>query len=72
MLSHYRNLSNVTTITLTAVLELRGAFKNHPKSPICAPRPYERYAIIMRRYAKTDIPPKPRLISRGGWMAAYL
>ena len=31
-----------------------------------------RYAIMMLRYAKTDIPPKPRSIPRfrGGWMAA--
>jgi Terminase RNaseH-like domain len=31
-----------------------------------------RYAIMMLRYARTDVPPKPRSIrsSRGGWMAA--
>jgi hypothetical protein len=30
-----------------------------------------RYAVMMLRYAKTDIPPKPRSIrlGRGGWMA---
>ena len=30
-----------------------------------------RYAIMMLRYAKTDIPPKPRSIrlGRGGWIA---
>jgi phage terminase large subunit-like protein len=31
-----------------------------------------RYAVMMLRYARTDIPPKPRSIPRfrGGWMAA--
>jgi hypothetical protein len=31
-----------------------------------------RYAVMMLRYARTDIPPKPRSIrsGRGGWMAA--
>jgi hypothetical protein len=31
-----------------------------------------RYAIMMLRYARTDIPPKPRSIRRGlsSWMAA--
>jgi hypothetical protein len=31
-----------------------------------------RYAVMMLRYARTDVPPKPRSIrsSRAGWMAA--
>jgi hypothetical protein len=31
-----------------------------------------RYAMMMLRYARTDIPAKPRSIrsGRGGWMAA--
>ena len=57
MLHHYRNLSNVTTITPTAVLELRGAFKNHPKQArerAGEPRPTEPLGDPPKRLKPVD------------------
>jgi hypothetical protein len=73
MLHHYRNLSNVTTITPTAVLELRGAFKNHPKQArerAGEPRPTEPLGDPPKRLKPVDKAAWREMQEHGFWLTS--
>jgi hypothetical protein len=73
MLRHYRNLSNVTTITPTAVLELRGAFKNHPKQArerAGGPRPTEPLGDPPKRLKPVDKAAWREMQEHGFWLTS--
>jgi hypothetical protein len=73
MLRHYRNLSNVTTIAPTAVLELRGAFKNHPKQArerAGEPRPTEPLGDPPKRLKPVDKAAWREMQEHGFWLTS--